>query len=52
MIRFPLAMLLLSNFPEELEQRVKATAYVEFDTITTPPSHHLAARTDAVDFQV
>jgi hypothetical protein len=45
-------MLLLSDFPAEMEQRVKSTAYVEFDTITTPPTHHVAARTDAVDFQV
>jgi len=51
-VRLPLAMLLLSTFPAELEQRVTAADYVEFDTITTPPSHHIAARTDAVDFQV
>ena len=51
-VRLPLAMLLLSTFPAELEQRVTAADYVEFDTITTPPSHHVAARTDAVDFQV
>ena len=51
-LRLPLAMLLLSDFPAEMEQRVKSTAYVEFDTITTPPTHHVAARTDAVDFQV
>jgi len=51
-VRLPLAMLLLSTLPLELEQRVTAADYVEFDTITTPPSHHVAARTDAVDFQV
>jgi hypothetical protein len=51
-IRLPLAMMLLSTFPEELEQRVTAADYVEFDTITTPPTHHVAARTDAVDFQI
>jgi hypothetical protein len=51
-VRLPLAMMLLSTFPAELEQRVTAADYVEFDTITTPPSHHVAARTDAVDFQV
>jgi hypothetical protein len=51
-LRLPLAMLLLSTFPAELEQRVTAADYVELDTITTPPSHHVAARTDAVDFQV
>ncbi len=51
-LRLPLAMMLLSSFPAELEQRVTAADYVEFDTITTPPCHHVAARTDAVDFQV
>lgn len=51
-VRLPLAMLLLSTLPAELEQRVTAADYVEFDTITTPPSHHVAARTEAVDFQV
>ncbi len=51
-LRLPLAMLLLSTFPAELEQRVTAADYVELDTITTPVSHHVAARTDAVDFQV
>ena len=51
-VRLPLAMMLLSTFPAELEQRVTAADYVEFDTITTPPSHHVAARTEAVDFQV
>jgi hypothetical protein len=51
-LRLPLAMLLLTTLPAELEQRVTAFDYVEFDTITTPPSHHVAARSDAVDFQV
>jgi hypothetical protein len=51
-IRLPLAMMLISTFSAELEQRVTAAEYVEFDTITTPPSHHVAVRTDAVDFQV
>ncbi len=51
-IRLPLAMMLISTFSAELEQRITAADYVEFDTITTPPSHHVAVRTDAVDFQV
>jgi len=37
-LRLPLAMMLLSDFPAELEQRVTAADYVEFDTITTPPA--------------
>jgi hypothetical protein len=51
-LRLPLAMMVLSTFPAELEQRVTSADYVEFDTLTTPPSHHVAARTKEVDFQV
>jgi hypothetical protein len=51
-IRVPLAALLLSRLPSELESRVKFVDYVEKTTMHGSPAHHLAARTDAVDFQV
>ncbi len=51
-MRLPLAMLLLSQLPAELEGRVKAVDYVEMTSIHGVPSHHLAARTDTVDFQI
>ena len=52
-IRFPLAMMLLSTFPSELDSRVVSADYVEKTTITDVPCDHLAARTaQGVDFQV
>ena len=51
-IRMPLAMLLVSQLPAELKNRVRSVDYVEKTTIQGAASHHLAARTDTVDFQV
>lgn len=51
-MRLPLAALLTSRLPAELETRVKAVDYVEYTKILPVPAHHIAARTDAVDFQV
>ncbi len=51
-MRLPLAMLLVSRLPAELKERVQSVDYVEKTSILGTPSHHLAARTDTVDFQV
>ena len=51
-MRLPLALLLVSSVPAEMEDRVRSIAYVEKSSIDGAPSHHLAARTDTVDFQV
>ena len=51
-MRLPLAALLLSQLPAELKDRVRSVDYVERTTIYGAPAHHLAARTDTVDFQV
>lgn len=51
-MRLPLAMLLVSQLPAELKGRVKTIDYVEKTSILGAPSHHLAARTDTVDFQI
>lgn len=51
-MRLPLAMLLVTGLPNELERRVKALAYVEKTTIDGVAAHHLAGSTDSVDFQV
>lgn len=51
-VRLPLALLLVSTLPDELEQRLEALAYVERDTLTTAPSDHLVGQTRDVDFQV
>lgn len=51
-MRLPLAALLLSRLPAELQDRIRSVDYVEKTNIYGTPSHHLAARTDTVDFQV
>jgi hypothetical protein len=51
-MRLPLAVLLVSQLPAELKDRVRSVDYVERTSMDGAPSHHLAARTDTVDFQV
>jgi len=52
-IRVPLAMMLLSTLPTELDKLVVSADYVETTTITDVPCDHVAARTSrGVDFQV
>jgi hypothetical protein len=51
-MRLPLAVMLLTRMPAELEARVKSIDYVEKTAVLGKPAHHLAARTDTVDFQV
>ncbi|MDP3332091.1 MAG: DUF2092 domain-containing protein [Methylococcaceae bacterium] len=51
-MRLPLAALLLSRFPAEIESRTQALDYVEKTTIHGVPCHHLAGRTETVDYQV
>jgi hypothetical protein len=51
-MRLPLAVLLVSQLPAELKNRVRLVDYVEKTSILGTASHHLAARTDMVDFQI
>ncbi|MBV8280012.1 MAG: DUF2092 domain-containing protein [Verrucomicrobia bacterium] len=52
-IRVPLAMMLLSTLPSELDKLILSADYVETTTITDVPCDHLAVRTNrGVDFQV
>ncbi|MGZ8250414.1 MAG: DUF2092 domain-containing protein, partial [Methylomagnum sp.] len=51
-MRLPLAALLLSRFPEEIERRTQSLDYVERTEIYGTPTHHLAGRTETVDYQV
>jgi hypothetical protein len=52
-IRVPLAVMLLSTLPSELNSLVVSADYVETTTITDVPCDHVAARTSrGVDFQV
>lgn len=51
-MKLPLAMLLVSQLPSELERRTESLDYVEKTTIHGQPAHHLAGRTATVDYQV
>jgi hypothetical protein len=51
-MRLPLAALLLGRFPEEIEQRTQSLAYVEHTPLQGQPAHHLAGRTESVDYQL
>jgi len=51
-LRLPLAMMLVSQLPAELQQRVRSVDYVEKTSLYGAPAHHLAVRTDSVDFQI
>ena len=51
-MRLPFALLLLTSARAEIEQRTQALAYVEKTSIYGAPAHHLAGRTESVDYQV
>lgn len=51
-MRLPLAALLISRFPAEIESRTQALDYVEKTVIDGISTHHLAGRTETVDYQV
>ena len=51
-MRLPLAAMILSRFPEEVKNRTQALDYVEKTSIYGKPAHHLAGRTETVDYQV
>lgn len=51
-MRLPLAVLLVSQLPDELERRTESLEYVEKTMIYGQAAHHLAARTQTVDYQV
>ena len=51
-MRMPLAPLLTTRFPAELERRLQTVDYVEQTDVQGEPVHHIAGRTKAMDFQV
>lgn len=51
-MRLPLAALLLSRFPAEIERRTQSLDYVERTLLDGTPTHHLAGRTETVDYQL
>jgi len=51
-MQLPAAPMLTTRFPKELASAVKSVDYVEYTTILPEPAHHIAGRTNSVDFQV
>ena len=51
-MRLPLAAMLSTRLPDELSKRVKSVDYVEYTNIFGSGAHHIAARSNTVDFQV
>jgi len=51
-MRLPLAALFVSRAAADLERRVTSVEYVEKTGILGAPAHHLAGRTDSVNFQI
>ncbi|MGH7198847.1 MAG: DUF2092 domain-containing protein [Candidatus Omnitrophota bacterium] len=51
-MKLPLAALLLATAPEELDKRTETLDYVEKTNILGTPTHHVAGRTESVDYQV
>ncbi|HEY2772468.1 MAG TPA: DUF2092 domain-containing protein [Candidatus Binatia bacterium] len=49
---FPLALLLVSTLPDQLDRRSRDVEYVEETSILGTPAHHIAARTDGADYQL
>ena len=51
-MRLPLALMLVTTLPDELEQRLQSIDYVERNTLTPVPTDHLAGRGADVDFEL
>ena len=51
-MRLPLALMLVTTLPDELDQRLQSIDYVERNTLTPVPTDHLAGRAADVDFEV
>jgi hypothetical protein len=51
-MRLPLSVMLMTTMPAEFQKRLRSIDYVEKTGLESLPAHHLAARTDTVDFQI
>jgi len=51
-IRVPLARMLISTLPQELQKLSTTVDYVEYNILGAMPTDHIAARTKNVDYQV
>ncbi len=51
-VRIPLARMLVTDFPQEIQRLTKEVFFVEKDVLGPKPTDHIAGRTDEVDYQV
>lgn len=51
-ITLPLAKLLVTDFPEQLEKQMTQISYVEENTLFDVPTDHIAVRSEQVDMQL
>ena len=51
-MKLPLSVLMQTTAPKELHQRTQRLDYVEKTSIFGTPAHHLAGRTEGVDYQL
>jgi len=51
-MKLPFSVLLQTNAPKEFEQLTQTLDYVEKTSIFGTPAHHLAGRTESVDYQL
>ncbi len=51
-IRTPLARMLVTSLPQDIQRLTQSLVYVERNTLGAVATHHLAGRTKDVDFQV
>jgi hypothetical protein len=51
-VRFPLARMLVTSFPQEIGKLTTGVDFVERNTLGPVPTDHIAGRTDDLDYQV
>jgi hypothetical protein len=51
-VRFPLARMLVTSFPQEISRLTTDVDFVERNTLGPEPTDHIAGRTDDLDYQV
>ncbi|MGH8864669.1 MAG: DUF2092 domain-containing protein [Burkholderiales bacterium] len=51
-MKLPLSVLMQTTAPKELDQHTQTLDYVENTSIFGAPAHHLAGRTESVDYQL
>jgi hypothetical protein len=51
-VRFPLARMLVTSFPQEISKLTTEVDFVERNTLGPEPTDHIAGRTDDLDYQI